>query len=362
LRGPPSSRLSSKLSSFGNCDRVVLPERHTTSAPAAARPAAVLDGAYRDDLDLAKATVNGAPNPQSNVTKWWAFRSVCTAAGCVATGVRLDDNNHQSAITPPDTAALNFVEGHWQAAPSQRQVQNPECLGPNGTVVAGEDTQTVSWSLEPQPNGTLRSAFSGTVLTNACGSQGAVVQNTAVLTRVGDVPPSVALAEPSTVTPSPTPSPPAPAVAGPVLDGTYRMDIDPGDDPTTSWWGFRSVCTAAGCVAAGSRLADINHHEATGDSHVFHFADGHWQDTPYLKTGAACPHQNATFAGTQSWSLEPQADGTLRGTSSITVLTNGCGNGGAVFQSPMVATRTGDLAPTVTVADPALFEAPTPGG
>jgi hypothetical protein len=33
-----------------------------------------------------------------------------------------------------------------------------------------------------------------------------------------------------------------------------------------------------------------------------------------------------------------------------------------VFQSPMVATRTGDLAPTVAVADPALFEAPTPGG
>jgi hypothetical protein len=63
------------------------------------------------------------------------------------------------------------------------------------------------------------------------------------------------------------------------------------------------------------------------DSSVFKFADGHWQSTLTLQIG--------------------------------TILSNGCGTQGTVYRTPFVATRTGDVAPSVIVADPALFEAPT---
>jgi len=56
--------------------------------------------------------------------------------------------------------------------------------------------------------------------------------------------------------------------------------------------------------------------------------------------------------------LEPQPDGTLRGVQTETVLTNECGNQGTVYQTPIVASRTGDVPGSVTMADPALFAAP----
>jgi hypothetical protein len=131
---------------------------------------------------------------------------------------------------------------------------------------------------------------------------------------------------------------------------------------TTNWWAFRSLCTATGCVATGSRLADTNHNEAKGVAHVLHFADGHWQDTPYLHPPEQCRGTSGTVTDTStlSWSLEPQPDGTLRGVATETVLTNECANQGTVYRTPVVATRTGDVPPSVTVADPTLFEAPPP--
>jgi serine/threonine-protein kinase len=344
-----------------------------TQAPTAAGP--VLDGTYRIDFDWAKRTRNGVPDPSTDTSKaWWAFRSSCTPTGCVATGTQLDDNNHQVARTPADTDDLHFVDGHWQAAPVQGQIQQQRCLGANGKVVAGAETEAVTWSLEPQPDGTLRGVQTETVLTNECAGQGAVVQTPFVLTRTADVSPAVTVADPATVTGAPATSTPAPAAAGPVLDGTYRVDYDwakqtangnpttgdPTTTQTTNWWAFRSLCTATGCVATGSRLADTNHNEAKGVAHVLHFADGHWQDTPYLHPPEQCRGTSATVTdnSTLSWSLEPQPDGTLRGVATETVLTNECANQGTVYRTPVVATRAGDVPPSVTVADPTLFEAP----
>ncbi|MGH7043050.1 MAG: hypothetical protein ACREFY_13090, partial [Acetobacteraceae bacterium] len=247
--------------------------RHApTGAPVPAPPAAVLDGTYRVEADPAKGTVNGAPDPLPNTdnTAWWAFRSSCTSAGCVATGTRLDVNNHQVAATPADTAEFHFVDGHWQAVPFQHQVQYPRCLGADGQVIAGADTQMVTWSLEPQPDGTLRGGGAGTTLTNECGQQGEVNQFPLVATRMGDVPIGVSMADPATVTASPTTSTAAPVVGGPLLDGTYSVDYEftkqtvngsaitapIGDE--THWWAFRSLCTSAGCVATGAALADEN--------------------------------------------------------------------------------------------------------
>lgn len=350
-----------------------------TPAPAAAPAAAgpVLDGTYRVDYDLAKQTQNGAqtqPGWAFLSTSAWAFRSMCTPTGCVATGAQSDDNNHQGARTPASPHVLHFVDGHWQAAPVQGQIQQPRCLGANEKVVAGAETEAFTWSLDPQPDGTLRGVASETVLTNECAGQGTLVQTPFVLTRTGDVPPGVAVADPATVTGAPATSTPAPAATGPALDGTYRVDYDwskqtandhpttgdPTTAQTTNWWAFRSLCTAAGCVATGSRLDDTNHNDAKGVAHVLHFADGHWQDTPYLHPPVQCRGATGTAADTStlSWSLDPQPDGTLRGVATETVLTNECGNQGTVYRTPVVATRTGDVPPSVAVADPTMFEAP----
>ena len=79
-------------------------EAHKGGTPAtSAPPAAKLDGTYRLDYDGATVTLNGAPKPESNNTFWWAFRSSCRSTECVATGTKLDDNNHQAAFTPAKT-------------------------------------------------------------------------------------------------------------------------------------------------------------------------------------------------------------------------------------------------------------------
>ncbi|MGO9151838.1 MAG: serine/threonine-protein kinase [Mycobacterium sp.] len=92
----------------------MIEKNDTASKPAP--PAAVLDGTYRLEYDYGKQTQNGAPDPHPNTdnTAWWAFRSSCTSTGCVATGTKLDDNNHQVASTPPHTADFRFTDGHWQ--------------------------------------------------------------------------------------------------------------------------------------------------------------------------------------------------------------------------------------------------------
>jgi hypothetical protein len=238
-----------------------------------------------------------------------------------------------------------------------------QCLGANGTISAGEDTQAVTWSFAPQPDGTLSGATAETFVTNNCGVQGGVFQHPTVLTRVGDGSAGVAVANPATVG---APAPPAPTVAGPVLNGTYRLDFDyahqtrnGASDPNaneTHWWAFRSLCTSSGCVATGSKLNDTNQQEAAMAGHVLRFANGHGQDTPYLQEPQKCRRPaGQSSTSTESWSWEPQPDGTLHGVRTRTVLTNECGGKGMVFQTPMVVTRVGDAPASVPTADPTLF-------
>ena len=346
-----------------------------TSTPAAIPAGPVLIGTYGVDYDGAKRTKNGTIDPATDGSQaWWAFRSWCTPPACVATGTRLDDRNPQLARTPSDTNELHFVDGQWRAATLKNKIQQQRCLEDNGKITAGAETAAVTWSLEPQPDGRLRGVQTETVLGNECGNQGTVYRTPLVLTRKDDVPRGVTVADPAAITTSPAAITPATAAAGPALDGTYRVDYDwakqtangapttgdPATTQTTNWWAFRSSCTATGCVATGSRLAETNHNEARGGALVLRFAEGHWQDTPYLHPPEQCRGTSgtATDTSTLSWSLEPQPDGTLRGVQTETVLTNECGNQGTVYRTPVVATRTGDVPTSVTMADPALFAAP----
>lgn len=371
---------------------LVEPKKHTAAIPAtstAAPATAVLDGSYRLDYELAKQTQNGAFDPPLDSSRlpaaWWAFRSVCTSTGCVATGTALDSTDRHLARTPAGTDILDFSDNRWQdSTPVRKQVSHQRCLAAQGTAAAGSDTEVSALSLQPQPDGTLRGVVTITVLTNECALQGTVVQVPLIAARVGDRPSGVSVADPAKAGVAPGASTQALAVAGPALDGTYRLDYDfasqtangqptnlNSSDDQTHWWAFHSRCTSTGCVTAGAALAAEDHQEATGGSvDVLYFSDGHWQDIPSLLPPQRCPGTTGTTgtAGatadteTFSWSFEPQPDGTLRGVATVTALTNECGNQGTVWQTPLVATRTGAVPPYAMVADPALFAAPTPHG
>ncbi|SON63412.1 Serine/threonine-protein kinase PknF [Mycobacterium simulans] len=202
-------------------------------APAAspggsASSAKVLNGTYRLDYDRSKRTTNGIPIRHDGVkTEWWAFRSACTANGCAATGIRLDDANHQIARTTDggQSDVLRFVSGYWQGAPEQVRVG---CRQPNGPVRTTQQ-ETVSLSLAPQADGTLRGVETETVRSDECGARGAVLRVPVVATRVGEVPPSVTLGDPAQVVVAP-----AVSAAKPVLGGTCN-DVDKlGYDQTSN--------------------------------------------------------------------------------------------------------------------------------
>jgi serine/threonine-protein kinase len=170
------------------------------------------------------------------------------------------------------------------------------------------------------------------------------------------------------------------SIAKPVLDGTYRLDYDrakqtssgviANDGAQTSWWAFRSSCTATGCAATGTKLDNSNHQAAkttgTGNTGVLHFVDGHWQGEP-RQVQVQCRQAHRTLASTQDetvvWSFTPQADGTLRGVQIQTVQSADCGAHGATLRIPVTATRVAAVPPNVTVADPAgLTAAPVASG
>lgn len=170
----------------------------TTSVSAAAPP--VLDGTYRVDLNRAQETYNGTPNPQPpNATTWWAFRSSCTSTGCVASGIMLDDNNHQTASTRGgQPMVLDFQVGAWESRPETLQFA---CTGPNGTATKESTTQVIS--LHPDAHGQLHGVMTVTVQSDECGQKGGRFVIPAVAARIGDVPPGVTLPTPATDTPTP---------------------------------------------------------------------------------------------------------------------------------------------------------------
>lgn len=357
-------------------------ERTDSTAPEAG-PAASLDGTYHLVSDTSKETTNGAPNPDKPKTdddRWWAFRSLCTSTGCVATGTELDAKDHAAPATPAVTSVWHFTDNHWQMMPLRSQHNLPQCLGVEGKVVPGARTEVLADSLEPQPGGSLRGISTSTAITNECGEQGRVDQIPILATRVGDVPPSLSVADPASVPSVSTPTSTVPPAPGPVLDGTYRLDYDNADQTVdgeatssdaqkeTHWSAFRSSCTSTRCVATGGGLSDNNRQEPSGHAkEVLQFIDGRWSDTPYLQDPQPCestyngppgtiPGGNATDVATTGLSLEPQPDGTLRGIATHTVIDNGCGEQGEVFKTPVVATRVGDVPPAAVLADPALFQ------
>jgi serine/threonine protein kinase, bacterial len=227
-----------------------------------ASSARTLNGTYRLDYDKSKKTTNGVPiRHDVAASNWWAFHAVCTTNGCAATGSQLDDAAHQVASTTDggQTDVLRFVAGYWQGTPQQQRVG---CRQPSGQVKSTQQ-ETVAWSLAPQSDGTLRGTETETVLSNECGAQGAVVRIPVVATRVGDVPPGVALADPAGVlgTPATPPAKPAPPVLGGLCSDVDKLGYDQTSDQQVvcegNTWAKAPIATGVHAMGASCDLPDV---------------------------------------------------------------------------------------------------------
>lgn len=167
------------------------PGSETASAPAPAE--AELNGTYRKVQAISQSTTNGVPNDagQADETYWWAFRSACLPTGCVATAVNLDDTDHTVAATPSVSDVFRFVYGGWE---STSELQSP-CPDQSGAV---ERLNKVVRYM-PQADGTLTGEDTRTIVDNGCGREGNVFMFPTSLTREGDAPAGVEIADPSTV-------------------------------------------------------------------------------------------------------------------------------------------------------------------
>jgi serine/threonine-protein kinase len=174
---------------------------------------------------------------------------------------------------------------------------------------------------------------------------------------------------------APTTSIPAVPSAGQPLDGSYQLDVDrarqtyndtpdPQPPDVSTSWAFRTSCTPTRCVATGVMLEGNGHQRAGakgGRPLVLDFRDGAWQSRPQT-VQFPCVGPNGTSAKQttrQVISLQP-AHGALRGTMTVTVQSNECGQQGAVIQIPAVATRIGDVPAGVAVPNLSTASPPPP--
>jgi serine/threonine protein kinase, bacterial len=169
-----------------------LPSARATSPPES--PGPLLDGTYRVDTAYSQGTSDGQRLPGgTEVTRWYAFRSTCTAAGCTAAATQLGNDGHTGAMPNGATATLRFAGGRWETivpiAGSVACKANPE--------VAVKIT--TSWSFAPQNDGTLAGTKVYTELragTGPCTGTGRTATYPITLVRVGTVPTGVAIADP----------------------------------------------------------------------------------------------------------------------------------------------------------------------
>jgi serine/threonine-protein kinase len=148
----------------------------------------------------------------------------------------------------------------------------------------------------------------------------------------------------------------------PMLDGTYRVEIDgqktlrdggPSPEQSTSLqWAFRSGCAGRdehqrdeGCIAVAVPVNDAAPPQ-TGAPSVWDYVDGAWVRT--VDGGLKC--RDVPTPTLETWSLTPGDGGTFTGTRHLAFFGTGCGS---VIEQFVTGTRSGDVDPAVVIPDPA---------
>ncbi|MGV0043019.1 lipoprotein LpqH [Mycobacterium colombiense] len=209
----------------------------TTSAQATLPPvvqAPPLDGTYREDIDEANVTKNGKVDPGTDTDPtWFAFRSACTAAGCVASGSFLD--RHKLGLPLQSSAKgfeLYWINDHWQYSHTEKT----DCSGPDGNA---KEERSYVWTFVPQPDGFFRGTTTNTTLTDECSNEGEERVEPFTLTRSGPPPPGaidppIALAgQPPAPPPQPQRQPPDHAGATVVFGG---QQLTTSTKPPHCYW------------------------------------------------------------------------------------------------------------------------------
>ena len=155
-----------------------------------------------------------------------------------------------------------------------------------------------------------------------------------------------------------------PSANGPSLNGVYRLDFDatqrtalgqpsPAKAPFSRNWAFRSNCGDGGCVATATRLN--NDRSGSKAKANLDFLDGKW--VMVLAEDSKCNRGGQPTRVLGTWVLAPQPDNTLAGTWTEITTGNDCP---WVVQTPLKASREGDLPDGVDVTDPATLPARKP--
>lgn len=324
-----------------------------------------LEGTYRFIYDLTNGRANGAPTKVQSDKVLWAFQSECQKSGCVATGTALVRDNAHAPFNPPLTIVLRYSGGHWESLPSNVQVatQGP-CLGPGNTVVGQADvTNAESWQLWPKDDGTLDGRLNATVLSNECGRQGVALTVPLTATRTDDVAPEIKVANPDVAAKDSWPK--QAGAPGPIFNGVYEFNYFYSDRTRNGgfpaplvdaggWspaWTGRSLCnTPTHCIATGS---DRN---GQGTAVVLESAGDKWQSlSPRLET-VTCGRLPIRAVALFELSLDASDPKEIHGTETQSMLSNECGDMGAVYSTPVVVRMLDDKpARNIEVADPALF-------
>lgn len=141
------------------------------------------------------------------------------------------------------------------------------------------------------------------------------------------------------------------------LAGTYRVEIvgsqgrfngDPyRSEDTVRWYAITSSCAPVGCTAMATQLSEADPATPHPRGRVFplHLQHDHWVTEP-LTDASPCladPGQDVTLA--VRWRLDPQSDGSLTGTRTLTEVAGGtgpCAGSGGVYETPVLLTPASD--------------------
>jgi hypothetical protein len=248
------------------------PGRSAQSASSTQPQAAgAFQGVYRAEYAGDEQVWNGKPSPGEVSSRQYAIRSACRGEACVATGVRLRDDDATKTFqsdSGQDVAPLTLdrVDGQWLWA--EQYPYTCDADGSNGR-------EFVAWAVSPQSDGTLTGTrIDARFASPACTG---VFEVPVTLSRVGEVAATTSLPDPTTV-----PVLRSTAPAG--LAGNYRIATtprQPGAETSTLLAVFRSYCVrnTDTCVAlerftGSSGSAAVNPFEFTGDRWTLSYQGG----------------------------------------------------------------------------------------